>query len=159
MADRGGISLILGVLALAIGMVVAGCGSGGSGSSTGPTSKAEFIRKANAICDRDHRQGEAEFRDYIVSLHGDEPHGSALAAAQRKIAETILIPLKQQEIEELAELGAPKGDGKQVKAISAAIEEGIETTEKSPEEAVVYSASAFGKSSELATKYGLGLNC
>jgi hypothetical protein len=142
---------------LAITGIVSGCG--GSGSSTDPISKADFVKQANAACAQTQKQIETEFAQFVSSLGGKEPSSQqANEAAQTKVANEILIPGKEQELDSLKELGAPKGDKEQVDEITSALEEGIEETKKDPGHAASNSGKTFAKEQTLAARYGLK-NC
>jgi hypothetical protein len=146
------ISLAVGGLAIA--MLAASCGGGGS--ETVSITKAEFVRKASAVCVNIKKQISSEFASYLKSQNGEAPkQGAALAAAEAEIVEKILAPNRRQEAEELRELGVPSEDGGQAKAISDALEEDIEEAEKHPKMAIRNTATVFAKSNQLATEYGL----
>ena len=103
----------------------------------------EFTAQANAICSH----AEDERRQASTDVGEGEDSGDAAA-----VTEALVAPVKTMT-EELGELGPPKGDAKQVKAIIAAFEAGIATLEADP--AGPESATAFAEADELATAYGL----
>jgi hypothetical protein len=141
--------------ALLVVLTAVGCGGGDSGDTVAAT-KADFVKKADAVCAETQKKIESEFRSYVESRGGKEPKkASALAAAQAEIAEKILIPAKQQEAEELGALEVPSGSERQVKAIVDAFEEEVEETKESPELAVTEGTQASGKATKLAREYGL----
>jgi hypothetical protein len=140
--------------ALLVVLTAVGCGGGSSGDHV--VTKRDFVKKANAVCAETQKKIESEFRSYVESRGGKEPkNASALAAAQADIAEKILIPAKQQEVEELGALDVPSGSESQVKAIVDAFEEEVEETKESPEVAVTEGTQASGKTTKLAREYGL----
>jgi hypothetical protein len=142
--------------AMVIAVVAVGCGGG---SDNAFLSKAEYIKQADLVCGRIQRQIETEFGDFIADLGNKEPASQqASEAAQSIVANEIYIPRKEQELEGLKELRAPRGDEARVEKIIGALEDGIEATEKDPGHAVTNSAKAFSKEQVLATKYGL-TNC
>lgn len=156
MRGRRWISPIFVALVVMIGFAGAGCGSGGDGNTaTASITKAEFVRKANAICARIHGQAQAEFLSYLKN-HGEEPStAAAVTALQAKLAEKYVISPKLQEAEELAALGVPSGGESQAKAIVAAFEEGVEKAEEQPAQTGRNSTKAFGAAERLAGEYGL----
>jgi hypothetical protein len=167
--NKGGIASL--ALTLVGALLVAGCGGGGGGGdssasahpaasiATSSMSKKEYVRKANSICESRHRQLENEFRKFIASYGGHVPTGKAAEEkARAEIGETIAVPVKRHELEELAELGAPEGDVAGAKTVLVAIEKAIQVAEQRPAE-VVTNNEIFLKPAEAAQKYGLTLNC
>ncbi len=156
--------VIAGVVGLAVALLAAGCGSGGSDSSSvsvseGSISKAEFIKEASAACYKLQRQTASKLQHVLASYGGKEPQGkAALKAARIAVAESVLIPAKQREAEQLAELPAPSGDGDQIAAIVEALEKSIRAAQENPETLVTNDAP-FHESAELVRKYGLSANC
>jgi hypothetical protein len=147
--------LIAGTTAgLAIALSAVGCGGGDDGA-TASISKAEFVKQANGICAKTQQQLESEFAAYVQSQAGREPQGEDAVAARVDVAKTILIPAKQQEVEEFRALGAPAGDKGQADAIIEAMEEGVQKSQQAPAATVIDSTKAFGRSEALADEYGL----
>jgi hypothetical protein len=121
------------------GLVLVGCGGS---SSAEPLKKPQFAREANSIC----QEAEAERAKALKNT----------ASSQSGLAEltTIALPPIQKMTEELGELGVPVGDDKEVDAIIAAFEKGVERVEADPanlDAAVV----AFAEANKLAEDYGL----
>jgi hypothetical protein len=170
--------------AVAIALLVAGCGSGDNGSNstsgttaasgsstnasaassdgseTGSPEKAAFIVKADTICAEGEAKYRGEFLAFASSPQHRNPKGkTALEKAQAEVAEQILIPVKEQEAEELRALDAPSGDDAEVEAIAAALEEGVEKAEKEPQRAVRDGTEAFGKARRLTEEYGMKGGC
>jgi hypothetical protein len=156
MADGRGISLILGVLTVAIGLAMAGCGSG---SDSTPISKAEFVKRADAVCAEVEKKMSSGLRSFIARYEGKEPEGAAArTAAQAALIETVMAPNKRNEAEQLREIGSPKGDEDQVEAIADTLDEGVDEAEKRPQAAVNGELKALLKAEKLAGEYGLE-NC
>jgi len=151
--NKGGIAAL--AVALTIAAVVAGCGSGGG---TASLSKAEYIKQASAVCDKATKQAQTEFANFVSELAKEPKTQQANEAAQTEVANTILIPGKEQELEGLKKLDAPKGDEERVEEITGALEDGIEATRKDSGHAVTNSGKTFAKAQVLAAKYGLK-NC
>ena len=155
MRGRGLIAVLIGVLAVAV--IGAGCGGdGGSDATAGDQpSKALFIKKAEAVCERSHIEEIKEDQEEFI-----EAHGGNIGAAFDDIdsiteyVDTIAIPHRERLIDELSELGAPSGDEEKVDEILAAYEEGIEVAEEDPERVVV-GRGVFQYATDLAKEYGL----
>jgi hypothetical protein len=139
--------------ALAIALIVAGCGSS-SDDSTASITKAEFIEKSDAACTRGNEQIESEFQSY-AKKNGIGEKKEPTEAQSTELSETILLPAVQQEVEEIRALGAPSGEEDEVNAILDAVEEGIEKGEEDPGSLVTENPAAFAKANKLAGEYGL----
>jgi hypothetical protein len=151
---RNGIFLLAGVCAMAV--LAAGCG-GSSGDSTiteSSISKDQYIIKANGICERGTKKIQTDFG---VFLKEKENVTKPTNADYTELYEKVLAPNVSAEIEELRELGAPKGDGSEIEAILVAREGSMTRAEEDPEAIVNDSKKVFGKASKLAGDYGLKL--
>lgn len=143
------IGLIAAVLAL--GLITGGCGGD---SSTASITKAVFIKKADAACEKGNRRLQADFATYLKSgkaAKASEP----TEADYSELVATVVAPNLEQEIEEIRALGAPSGDEEQVEAILEAREESIEKAEANPELMSGNGDELFTKPRKLAREYGL----
>jgi hypothetical protein len=160
-SKRGPIALLAGVLAAVL--ILAGCGGGGSSDSTNASSdsntaalsKAEFIKKADAICTAGGKRTQEEFASYIKEkkLTGKkEPTPAQLT----EVSEEIQVPALKRQAEEISALGAPAGDEDQINELVDAIDEGIENVEAAdPKEALASLSTMFAEADKLAAAYGL----
>lgn len=143
-------------VALAVfGLLLVGCGGGGDGTeSTGTLTKAQFLKKGNAIC----AKGTKEFGKGDVAFwnqHGG-PRSNVSQALTNELQLTVLLPIRKRELREIRALGLPKGDEPYVEKMLAAWEEGIQTGEEEP--ASLDSGGpeyAFYKSYSMGNDYGL----
>jgi hypothetical protein len=145
------VAVMTGVL-VAIGLLAAGCGGGGS-STTASITKAEFVKKGNAICTAGNKRVDSEFEAFAKEAglkEGEEPS----KAQSEELAETILLPSVSQEVEEIKALGIPSEEGEGAEAVIESAEESIEKGEEEPA-ALVSSEKTFKKTNELAHEYGL----
>jgi hypothetical protein len=148
----------LALAALALSLIAAGCG-GDSEAAT--PSKAQFAKQADAICAKTTKRIEAEVQSYIQGPKAkeieEEVQASELTSneAAARVTEEILIPAKENQLEELEAIGIPSEGEAEAKALVASYAEGIEKAEAHPERAVKDGTEAFGKSSRLAEEYGL----
>lgn len=147
------IAVLAGIVAVAL--IAAGCGSSSDKTEVTASSltKAEFIKKADAICSKGEKQIQGEFVAYATGHKEEleEPTEESFAT----LADTIIVPGVEQEIEEIRSLGAPKGDEEKVEAILASLEEGIEKADGTPRVMVENTSEVFAKSGKLAKQYGL----
>jgi hypothetical protein len=143
----------LGALAIAAG--VAGCSGGSDDASAAPT-KAQFFKNANEICSATEKRIQAQILAYAEKFKGKEPTDpAALASIRKGLGETIVIPARTQEAEEMNAIGIPPEDKKRATAIVKSLEEGVETAKEDPLDTVDDGTKAFGKFWMLARAYGL----
>lgn len=127
-----------GILALtaaliAASVLVAGCGGSGddaSGSGVALT-KAQYITKANAICDKGSKATvdgyDAFYNKYPVA------QGQQLTKAQEtELVRVVIIPNVGNQARQLEELPAPEGDEAEVAAFVGTLNEAVETLESDP---------------------------
>jgi hypothetical protein len=144
--------IVLGAGALAVALIVVGCGGSSSDeTSANAISKAAFAKKANAICQKGTERMASSFAKYLKK--GEVTHPSQ--AVQEELVGEVLVPSVKREIKELQALGAPSGDEDKVNEIITALEEGVETAEGNPEAVTSSSDVVFGIASRLAGEYGL----
>jgi hypothetical protein len=149
--SKGSIALTLGTLAILL-IVAAGCGGGGdSNTSANAISKAAFVKKGDAVCQKGSERMAGGFGKYLKKSEVTHPS----KAVQEKLVVKVLVPSVRQEIKELHALGAPSGDEDRVAEIIKALEEGVETAEGNPEAVTNSSDVVFGIASRLAGEYGL----
>jgi Pyruvate/2-oxoacid:ferredoxin oxidoreductase gamma subunit len=146
-----GIALAAGILIVAV--AVAGCGGGGDQTSTKTISKAVFVKKGNAICEKGSRRMVASFTARLKKEKNLIRHPSR--ADQEALVGEVLVPSVKREIKEFKALGAPSGDEDRAGENVKALEEGLETAESNPEAVVSSSDAVFGIASRLAGEYGL----
>jgi hypothetical protein len=156
---RAARAAVLGILAVAILPATSGCGNGGdpatANSAGAPTvrvsvTKAEFIKRANAICNRALEEQEAA----VAAAERKLGHGRPVSNAQR---ERVLITLTprffERKTEALAKLPAPAGSEAQVRAIIVGYEAGVREIEARP--VTVVRGTPFLEGRKAAGRYGL----
>jgi hypothetical protein len=140
--------------AMVVALVVTGCGGSGDSSSstaTGSISKAAFIKKADAVCQKGTERMQ---RAILVFLKQHKDVQRPNKAQSEKLVGTAIVPSVKTEVKELKALEVPEGDEERVDAIISALEEGLETAEANPEAVVASSDAVFGISGRLAGEYG-----
>jgi hypothetical protein len=156
--SKGPLALLASLVAIAL--VAAGCGS--SSDTTGSTepaesglTKAEFVKKGNAICAAGNKEIEEQFAEFGKEEKLSEK-SPPTEAQSKKAAETILIPTIGGELEAIRNLGTPEGDEGEVDEILSAAEEGLEKGEEDPVALIEEEGGdPFEKADELANEYGL----
>lgn len=121
------------------------------GSSS--TSKAEFVRQANAICAAGKKQGLAAMGAYVKQHPTASPQEKVKLLTEA--VQTAFLPEIQTQIDEIRALGAPAGDEGQVNAYLAAMQEGVDAASKASSPSTSLFGQSFKRSAGLARKYGL----
>jgi len=138
-----------------------GASSGSGGKSSGQTStpsgglsKAEFVKRANAICEKGKKRSLAKMAAYVRKEKGDS--GQPNPALLVKAVKAVFIPGVEAQIKEIRALGAPSGDEETVEAFLASLEEGVDAAkEASGGSAGAAFGQGFKRSAKLAREYGL----
>jgi hypothetical protein len=140
------------VLALATGLVAAGCGDDdddGEGGGDAPT-KEEFIAEADQICS----DGDAELEAAAEETFGqsDQPPS---AAEQEQFAAESVIPNIQDQVDRIDELTPPEGDEDEIQAIVDAAQEDLDAGSEDPSLFTGQGGEPLAEASRLAQEYGL----
>jgi hypothetical protein len=141
------------VAAMVVALAAAGCGSGGDDSSTGTVSisKAAFIKKVDAVCEKGTERMQ---RAILVFLKHHRDVQKPNKAQSEKLVGTAIVPSVEKEIAAMKGLEVPEGDEDRFGAIVSALEEGLETAKENPAAVVASSEAVFGISGRLAGEYG-----
>jgi hypothetical protein len=143
-------------LAISIALLVSllllpACGSSADETASGGPAKAEFIRRADQICERSDKTQNAAIA-IVVKKSSSASQSPALDE------ETVVLaglPPIRIEMEELVALRAPDGDEGQIEAFLDALTEALETAEEDPGTVLdSNSLGPFAEASKLAKKYG-----
>jgi hypothetical protein len=160
-SKRGPIVLLAGVLAAVL--ILAGCGGGGSDDSTTTTSdastpslsKADFIKRADAICEAGNKRTQSEYAAYAEEKKLSSKN-EPTPAQYAEVSDEIQVPAFKRQAEELRALGAPTGEEAKVTAMLDALDAGIEEVEEAdPRKALESTSSMFVEADKLAIAYGL----
>jgi hypothetical protein len=152
----------------AAGSAAGGSSDSGSGSSRSSTttkqsvdlpittsslSKSAFVKKANAICAREDDRTLGEALTYLKVHGGDGLPNNELNA---NLIRAVMAPGMEAEIAAVSQLGAPKGDEKQIEAILTAQQAVIdELKELKQVKSSTEFQGYFGKVGEEFRAYGL----
>jgi len=144
---------VAGITALAVAVCLSGCGGGSaSGDSSGsePLTKAQFIKRASAIC-----RGE-ETRKTRALGSASKRGENYLAGSHQELEELVakaILPLYAVMIEELAELDPPAGDRPEVERIISQYEKKLVEAEANPGRLIT--DDSFVEVNQLAERYGI----
>ena len=112
---------------LAALVVMAGCGSSSSSDNGGNTeaslTKAEFIAKADALCEASKAKQEplrTKIEDAARKARGEEQsRGSISDSTRRELAQTLeqVVAIAEADLSQVQALGQPQADANQLEAI------------------------------------------
>jgi hypothetical protein len=142
---RSGLTRGLTAAVLAPALVAAGCGST---DSTTSKSKAEFLKKGNAICKGANRQISQAAKKALPSRRPSQEQAA-------KFATDTVIPVVQREINGLKALRVPRGDEAEVKAIVAAGQTAVYEVKANPAAITSNNRNPFATWDAQAKAYGL----
>lgn len=157
MARRRLTAIVTGV---ALAALAAGCGGGEespatAGADGGGLSKAQYVRRASAICAK-HR---AQISDRLAALSEKIREGNALGGAEVEEAmEDAVLPGLRSEYEELRKLLPPRGDEDFLDLMLARLSASLENGEQDVERFFHLTASGysqFGEGTLMTEEYGL----
>lgn len=146
MSTRGFLAAVVAMSVLAL--LFAGCGGGGD-SETGATTKAGFVKEADAVCLKNTAK-----RGQMISELSQQFTGKKPTQAQREELVLKLLPTYEDTAAQLGELAPPAGDEEKIEAIVEAMEEAAERVKANPSAALVGSIP-FDKANKLVAAYGL----
>lgn len=137
---------------------LAACGGSGGSTDTGATgsssgnggihkvvSKAEYARKAEAIC----KKIPATFQQLVGQL------SSTQQSEPREVVAKAVLPTLREAVTSLSQLGAPEGDPQKAAEIVEALETAVEKLEKNPDDGLSGPESPFAEFNRLTQAYGL----
>lgn len=152
--------LLIPLVAIAAGLILAGCGGGDSSSTTGASgasgdqgaalSKSEFLAQGNAICAKGSKETNAAAKKIFTQSQAPSQ------AAQEKFVTDTVGPTVQTEIDGIEALTPPSGDEDQVKAITDAAQSALDKVKADPSLVTEQGGSdPFAQANKLAKAYGL----
>jgi len=152
--ERRGYFAAVAVL-MALALVVAGCGNSETTAEELPhITKAELIKKGEAICDQGNKVINAKF-----NVWGTKNAKENKIASQKELNDftaKVVIPVRKMELRRLRALGIPHPGAHTYKRILIGMEEGIEQGEKDHASMLAVGEDyAFAEPFELSFNYGL----
>jgi hypothetical protein len=135
---------ILGIAALLVGC-------GGSAETTSSMTKAQFIQRADAICEQADKEQEELLQEF-ASLNSE---GVTSKAAQTEIVEVVGLPPLKAQTDAISELDSPEGDEGQVEELAAGFEDALAEAEEDPLRMTKEPNGPYASVNKLAAAYGL----
>lgn len=113
---------------VAILALLLGCGSSESDETL---TKAEFIKRGDAVCTQANKQSAERYSSLAKQ---NVSNGSKRSVEEEgiEVGEEVLVPNAEWQAEGLAELSPPEGDETEVDAIVSSIEEGVKQANADP---------------------------
>ena len=132
---------------------LAGCGGDDENDDFSPVvaeplSKIEFLSEADSICFASESQIEAAADDLVTGPGRPDP------AEVERVAISIVVPALESEVRAIRAIGAPEGDEREVEAILAATQDGIEAIEADPRGLLDGVPADLRRAERLAAAYG-----
>jgi hypothetical protein len=146
--------LVVGVVALAA--LVGGCGEDNATSSS--LTKAEFVKQADALCAKRHKEWQTALASYNQEI--EKRNAASKLQVQEEVAGDLLekemIPAVHKQLEGMESLPAPEGDEAKVSKMLDTLSQELDKVESNKN--VVYGLAKshnFEGFEEEAKKYGL----
>jgi len=149
---------LVGMVALAAAILLAaGCGSSSDDEvavQTGSLSKAAFIKKADAICQTVRTEFTNDYIKFVKSRKAKKYDSQSTEDFLGELVELVIEPHFENEIQQIAELGAPQSYSTEVKLYLDTVEGELELAQEDPIK-VTGATTPFGKAKAAAEKVGL----
>jgi hypothetical protein len=138
--------------------ILAGCGSDSSSGASAtdevaaPLSKAEFVKQADGIC----KQGLKEKDEAVTAAlekRAEQKQTPPTAQESVKLVEETVLPSYGKTVDQLSQLGAPKGDEAKVEKMMGEFEAALQATETNPAKAM--NSNPFESADKAAEAYGI----
>jgi hypothetical protein len=145
---------LLGLAALAVG-----CGGDSEESSASQAlTKAQFIKKGDAICGRTEAKAQREIGPAFEKY--TETHGGSSSSpkAEEAVAIELVLPLLETQTAAIGQLQPPADDESQIEAMVEKYEEVNRRAKGDPSVLIEYETGLLAEARKLARQYGLK-NC
>jgi hypothetical protein len=143
------------LLAVAIAVIAAGCGSSGDAATTSTSSitKAAFLRRANGICAK-ARSGLLEKAEVYINHHVGKGKSESEVVADAYKA--VLVPSIEEQIAEIRTIGFPSGDEQTIETFLNTLQEKDDEIKTLPSVVSRFPVDRILKpAGDLARAYGL----
>ena len=149
--------LVLAFLLVAL-LVAGGCGSDSSTDETAQAgeqtlTKKQFVKRTDAHCTRGYK-AQARAMEKYAREHGFSREPSQ--AEREEVNTAVVLDFVRRKIEFFESLPAPEGDEKEVQAMIASMQRGLEQSERNPASlAKPYDPEPFTDTRHLTAEYGV----
>lgn len=128
-------------------LLLSGCGGGGSTTSL---TRGEFIKKGNAICEKQRDKRNKKIEEGVALV----PEGQVMSSKLKKKVMLEITPFYEKMTQELKELEAPEKDRKRIEKIVKSMEDATQETRAHLARAINRSVE-YTEPNELNREYGL----
>lgn len=141
-------------------LLAAGCGSSDSSGSdevtvqTGSLSKAEFVKKADSICEAARSEFLTKYTSFVEGHKSDIGDEQKEVALLGEVVDSYLAPSVEKQVEQISELGAPKAYAPEVASFLNALQKRTEEARDEPT-GVTKTPYPFKKAENIAAKVGM----
>jgi hypothetical protein len=135
-------------------LAVTGCGS--DESTEASLTKAQFVKKADLICEKAAGTQFEQISVYLKHHSGPVAVEELTRAEEQDVADHVVIPPLQRALQELEDLSVPAGYEDRVEGFIEAYGEALEAVEAEPLLAMSQQNTPFAKANGLAAKYEFG---
>jgi len=139
---------LLGLVSVLLVAALAGCGSDGDETTAATVSKAQFIKQADAVCDKTEGRQLKRIEEFQKRQLPPGPK------AERELVAFAGVPPLAIEAEELEELPLPSSGGDEAEAFIDAFRAGVAKAEEDPASMLSEKAYPFVRATELAREFG-----
>lgn len=139
-------SQLLPVLVAAPLFIVAISSCGSSSTEDPSLTRAQFIKRAGAIC----QEAEAEVLEKAVAYKKSHP-----AAEEEAMVKPVLLPPLEKQIQGIKSLNAPSGDEAVISAMTSGFEAALLKAKADPKTLFAAKTNPFKEADLLARRYGL----
>jgi len=144
-------------IAAAVALVAIGTGCGGGDSATTTITKAEFIKRGDAICrktDKEQQKLLGEYTAQYQSWPAAKQENAKSAEGQKRLVREWVLPSLTAEVKQLAALPSPDRQTAEAEAVVVAFEEAIAKVESTPSVVIRNPLPVFSPANRLARLYG-----
>lgn len=128
-------------------------GDGGGSIATSSLDKSQFVKRANALCNKERKGLVQEARSYFAERSSDGLPPRVLTA---KIVKELAMPVVEAQIEAVRGLGAPEGDEEEIEAMLDAQQRAVDEVKEQKEiDPVNGPVKQFKDVTETYERYGL----
>jgi hypothetical protein len=151
---RGLVAMAAMVAAL---LLAVGCGGSGDHEvtvQTGSLSKAEFIKKADAICKAVRTEFTSDYLKFLRVHKAKKFETQSTDAFLTEVVDSVIQPHFESEIQRIGALGAPEDYATEVESYLDALKGELEVGQEDPTK-LTEAQAPFGKAIATAEKVGL----
>lgn len=142
--------VLSGFAAIVLGLVLSSCGEGSGATAAKPLTRAQFIKRANAICEKQEGQ---KYRRLEARLKPGVGLFEVSPAELETLFSTVVLPLYDELLSEMESLTPPPEDEAKIEEVFDKYRATLKSTESNPRQ--LLRRNPFIATDEVAARYGL----